>query len=182
MLGALFVLGSILTASSGLLFGPLVGVFADAGCHGKHRVVARPGRPSSRPGQRVSPAGRNADRTDALDRTMRPVGRRQRFVPGISDAFASYAFGTFEFRCGRWPVHLSVPRRGAFAYTALRGEDVTAAGVLRDRGGASPPSSVRSRRDTVPPVACTRPWRRRGRRRRGSGSRSRSTLSGRHAL
>lgn len=65
--------------------------------------------------------GRKADRTDALiERCGLWAVVGQRFVPGISDAFASYAFGTFGVPLWQMAVGAfigSAPR--AFAYTAL---------------------------------------------------------------
>lgn len=65
--------------------------------------------------------GERADRTDALiERCGLWAVVGQRFVPGISDAFASYAFGTFGVPLWQMAVGAfigSAPR--AFAYTAL---------------------------------------------------------------
>lgn len=188
-LGALFVPGPILAASSGLLFGPLVGVFVTLGATVGTAVVASlVGRRAGRASARALLGGERADRTDALiERCGLWAVVGQRFVPGISDAFASYAFGTFGVPLWQMAVGAfigSAPR--AFAYTALgaaigdRSPLLASCAIavwLRHRHHRCVRGATR-----VPPVACTRPWRRRGRRRRGSGSRSRSTLSGRHAL
>jgi uncharacterized membrane protein YdjX (TVP38/TMEM64 family) len=95
--GALFVPGSILAAGSGLLFGPLLGVFVTLGATvGTAIVASSVGRRAGRDSARALLGAARADRIDAL------IGRRglwavvgQRFVPGISDALASYAFGAF---------------------------------------------------------------------------------------
>lgn len=120
--GAAFVPGSILAAGSGLLFGPLLGVFVTLGATVGTAVVAsflgrRAGRDSAQ--ALLGPA--RADRMDAL------IGRGglwavvgQRFVPGISDALASYTFGAFGVPLWQMAVGAfigSAPR--AFAYTAL---------------------------------------------------------------
>jgi uncharacterized membrane protein YdjX (TVP38/TMEM64 family) len=107
VLGAIFVPGPILAASSGLLFGPLLGVFVTLGATVGTAVVAsllgrRAGRDSAR-------ALLGTDRADRLDELIQRRGLwavvGQRFIPGLSDALASYAFGAF-----------GVP---AFVYTAL---------------------------------------------------------------
>ncbi|WP_297824431.1 TVP38/TMEM64 family protein [Mycobacterium sp.] len=120
--GALFVPGSILAAGSGLLFGPLLGVFVTLGATvGTAIVASSVGRRAGRDSARALLGAARADRIDAL------IGRRglwavvgQRFVPGISDALASYAFGAFGVPLWQMAVGAfigSVPR--AFVYTAL---------------------------------------------------------------
>jgi uncharacterized membrane protein YdjX (TVP38/TMEM64 family) len=122
VLGALFVPGSILAASSGLLFGPLLGVFVTLGATvGTAIVASLIGRRAGRDSARALLGAQRADRVDAL------IERRglwavvgQRFVPGISDALASYAFGAFGVPLWQMAVGSfigSVPR--AFVYTAL---------------------------------------------------------------
>jgi uncharacterized membrane protein YdjX (TVP38/TMEM64 family) len=122
VLGAIFVPGPILAASSGLLFGPLLGVFVTLGATVGTAVVAsllgrRAGRESAR--ALLGPA--RADRIDALiERWGLWAVVGQRFVPGLSDALASYAFGAFGVPLWQMAVGAfigSVPR--AFVYTAL---------------------------------------------------------------
>lgn len=120
--GALFVPGSILAAGSGLLFGPLLGVFVTLGATvGTATAAGFVGRRAGRDSARALLGPARADRVDAL------IGRGglwavvgQRFVPGISDALASYAFGAFGVPLWQMAVGAfigSAPR--AFAYTAL---------------------------------------------------------------
>ena len=120
--GALFVPGSILAAGSGLLFGPVLGVFVTLGATVGTAVVASfVGRRAGRDSARALLGPARADRIDAL------IGRGglwavvgQRFVPGISDALASYAFGAFGVPLWQMAIGAfigSAPR--AFAYTAL---------------------------------------------------------------
>lgn len=120
--GALFVPGSVLAAGSGLLFGPVLGVFVTLGATvGTAIVASSVGRRAGRDSARALLGAERADRVDAL------IGRRglwavvgQRFVPGISDALASYAFGAFGVPLWQMAVGAfigSVPR--AFVYTAL---------------------------------------------------------------
>jgi uncharacterized membrane protein YdjX (TVP38/TMEM64 family) len=121
-LGAIFVPGSILAASSGLLFGPVLGVFVTLGAAvGTAIVASLVGRRAGRNSARALLGPARADRIDAL------IERRglwavvgQRFVPGISDALASYAFGAFGVPLWQMAIGAfigSAPR--AFAYTAL---------------------------------------------------------------
>ncbi|MCV7333204.1 TVP38/TMEM64 family protein [Mycobacterium cookii] len=122
VLGAIFVPGPILAASSGLLFGPLLGVFVTLGATVGTAVVAsllgrRAGRDSAR-------ALLGASRSERIDGLIERGGLwavvGQRFVPGLSDALASYAFGAFGVPLWQMAVGAfigSVPR--AFVYTAL---------------------------------------------------------------
>jgi uncharacterized membrane protein YdjX (TVP38/TMEM64 family) len=122
VLGAIFVPGPILAASSGLLFGPLLGVFVTLGATVGTAVVAsllgrRAGRDSAR-------ALLGASRADKLDELIQRRGLwavvGQRFIPGLSDALASYAFGAFGVPLWQMAIGAfigSVPR--AFVYTAL---------------------------------------------------------------
>lgn len=122
VLGALFVPGAVLAAASGLLFGPVLGVFVTLGATVGTAVVASlVGRRAGRDSARALLGRTRADRIDAL------IERRglwavvgQRFVPGISDALASYAFGAFGVPLWQMAIGAfvgSVPR--AFVYTAL---------------------------------------------------------------
>lgn len=121
-LGAIFVPGPILAASSGLLFGPVLGVFVTLGATVGTAVVASlVGRRAGRESARALLGTERADRIDAL------IERRglwavvgQRFIPGLSDALASYAFGAFGVPLWQMAIGAfigSVPR--AFVYTAL---------------------------------------------------------------
>lgn len=122
LLGALFVPGPILAAGSGVLFGPLLGTVVTLGSTvGTAAVAGLIGRRAGRESARELLGTQRADRIDAL------IERRglwavvgQRFVPGISDALASYAFGAFGVPL--WQLVFgaligSLPR--AFVYTAL---------------------------------------------------------------
>jgi uncharacterized membrane protein YdjX (TVP38/TMEM64 family) len=122
VLGALFVPGPILAASSGLLFGPLLGVFVTLGATvGTACVASLVGRRAGRDSARALLGASRADRIDALiDRYGLWAVVGQRFVPGLSDALASYAFGAFGVPLWQMAVGAligSVPR--AFVYTAL---------------------------------------------------------------
>lgn len=121
-LGALFVPGSILAAGSGLLFGPWLGVVVTLGAAvGTAIVASLVGRRAGRTSARAVLGPARAERVDALiDRRGLWAVVGQRFVPGISDALASYAFGAFGVPLWQMAVGSligSLPR--AFAYTAL---------------------------------------------------------------
>src|ERR1700712_971843 len=122
LLGAIFVPGPILAAGSGVLFGPVLGTFVTLfSAVGTACIANLVGRQAGRDGARSLMGAERADRLDAQ------VQRRglwavvgQRFVPGISDAFASYAFGAFGVPLWQTAVGAfigSAPR--AFVYTAL---------------------------------------------------------------
>jgi uncharacterized membrane protein YdjX (TVP38/TMEM64 family) len=122
LLGAIFVPGPILAAGSGVLFGPVLGLFVTLGATVGTAVIASLiGRRAGRNSARELLGAQRADRLDAL------IERRglwavvgQRFIPGISDALASYAFGAFGVPLWQMAVGAfigSVPR--AFVYTAL---------------------------------------------------------------
>ncbi|MGW0162887.1 TVP38/TMEM64 family protein [Mycobacterium sp. NPDC003323] len=122
VLGSLFVPGPILAAGSGLLFGPVVGVFVTLGATvGTATIAGLAGRRAGRESTRVLLGAERADRIDALiarGGLWAVVG--QKFVPGISDAAASYAFGAFGVPLWQMTVGAiigSAPR--AFVYTAL---------------------------------------------------------------
>lgn len=121
-LAAVFVPGPLLAAGSGLLFGPLLGTVVTLASTAATAVVA-------------ALIGRRAGRDSAyaLIGTQRSqwiegqIQRRglwavvgQRFVPGISDALASYSFGAFGVPLWQMAIGAligSAPR--AFVYTAL---------------------------------------------------------------
>ncbi len=122
LLGAIFVPGPILAAGSGVLFGPVLGLFVTLGATVGTAVIASLiGRRAGRNSARELLGAQRADRLDAL------IERRglwavvgQRFIPGVSDALASYAFGAFGVPLWQMAVGAfigSVPR--AFVYTAL---------------------------------------------------------------
>ncbi|MCV7423873.1 TVP38/TMEM64 family protein [Mycobacterium yunnanensis] len=122
VLGAVFVPGPILAAGSGVLFGPLLGTFVTLfSAIGTACITNLVGRRAGRDGARSLMGAERADRLDAQ------VQRRglwavvgQRFVPGVSDALASYAFGAFGVPLWQMAVGAfigSAPR--AFVYTAL---------------------------------------------------------------
>jgi uncharacterized membrane protein YdjX (TVP38/TMEM64 family) len=122
VLGALFVPGSMLAAGSGLLFGPVLGIFVTLGATvGTAIVASRVGRRAGRDSARALLGTKRADRIDALiERRGLWAVVSQRFIPGISDALASYAFGAFGVPLWQMAVGAfigSVPR--AFVYTAL---------------------------------------------------------------
>lgn len=122
VLAAIFVPGPLLAAGSGFLFGPLLGTFVTLGSTVTTAVIAafvgrRAGRDSAR-------ALIGADWATRLDEQIRRRGLwavvGQRFVPGISDALASYAFGAFGMPLWQMAIGAfigSAPR--AFVYTAL---------------------------------------------------------------
>ena len=122
VLAAIFVPGPLLAAGSGFLFGPLLGTFVTLGSTVTTATIAaligrRAGRTSARALLGAEWAGRID--TQIQRRGMWAVVG-QRFVPGISDALASYAFGAFGMPL--WQMALgaligSTPR--AFVYTAL---------------------------------------------------------------
>lgn len=121
-LGAVFVPGPLLAAGSGVLFGPVLGTFVTLGATvGTAIITSLVGRRAGRDSAR---ALLGADRVDRLDEQLTRRGLwaviGQRFVPGISDALASYAFGAFGVPLWQMAAGAfigSVPR--AFVYTAL---------------------------------------------------------------
>jgi uncharacterized membrane protein YdjX (TVP38/TMEM64 family) len=122
VLGAVFVPGPILAATSGLLFGPVLGLFVTLGASvGTAIITSLIGR---RAGRQSARALLGAERADRLDRMIQRRGLwavvGQRFIPGVSDALASYAFGAFGVPLWQMAVGAfigSAPR--AFVYTAL---------------------------------------------------------------
>jgi uncharacterized membrane protein YdjX (TVP38/TMEM64 family) len=122
LLGAVFVPGPILAAGSGVLFGPVVGLFVTLGATvGTALIAGLIGRRAGRTSARALLGQERADRLDGM------IERRglwavvgQKFIPGVSDALASYAFGAFSVPL--WQIAVgafigSAPR--AFVYTAL---------------------------------------------------------------
>ncbi|MFO7162586.1 TVP38/TMEM64 family membrane protein [Mycolicibacterium hassiacum DSM 44199] len=122
VLGALFVPGPILAGGSGLLFGPVLGLFVTLGATvGTAVITSLIGRRAGRDSARALLGPERADRLDALiDRHGLWAVVGQRFVPGVSDALASYAFGAFGVPVWQMAVGAfigSAPR--GFVYTAL---------------------------------------------------------------
>ena len=121
-LAAVFVPGPLLAAGSGVLFGPLLGTFVTLGSTVLTAMIAallgrRAGRDSAR-------ALLGPDWSSRIDAQIQRRGLwavvGQRFVPGISDALASYAFGAFSMPLWQMAAGAfigSAPR--AFVYTAL---------------------------------------------------------------
>jgi uncharacterized membrane protein YdjX (TVP38/TMEM64 family) len=122
VLGAIFVPGPILAAGSGVLFGPVLGTFVTLGATvGTATITGLVGRRAGRASAHALLGTRRADRLDAqIERWGLWAVVGQRFVPGISDALASYAFGAFGVPLWQLAVGAfigSAPR--AFVYTAL---------------------------------------------------------------
>ncbi|MEU6184368.1 TVP38/TMEM64 family protein [Nocardia sp. NPDC047038] len=122
VLGAIFVPGPMLAAGSGLLFGPLVGTFVTLGSAvGTATITSFLGRRAGRESARELLGAQRAERIDAqIERRGLWAVVGQRFVPGISDALASYVFGAFGVPLWQMAVGAfigSAPR--AFVYTAL---------------------------------------------------------------
>lgn len=122
VLGSLFVPGPLLAAGSGLLFGPVLGTFVTLGATvGTATIAGLAGRRAGRESTRALLGADRAARIDALiarGGLWAVVG--QKFVPGISDAAASYAFGAFGVPLWQMMIGAfigSAPR--AFVYTAL---------------------------------------------------------------
>ncbi|MBX7432226.1 TVP38/TMEM64 family protein [Mycobacterium sp. Y57] len=121
LLGAALVPGPLLAAGSGFLFGPLVGTFVTLGATaGTATVASLAGRRAGRDSARALLGPKRADRIDSLiDRGGLWAVVGQRFVPGVNDALASYAFGAFGVPLWQMAVGAvigSAPK--AFAYTA----------------------------------------------------------------
>jgi uncharacterized membrane protein YdjX (TVP38/TMEM64 family) len=122
ILGAIFVPGPILAAGSGVLFGPVLGTLVTLGATvGTATVTGLVGRRAGRDSARALLGTPRADRLDAqIERRGLWAVVGQRFVPGISDALASYTFGAFGVPLWQLAVGAfigSAPR--AFVYTAL---------------------------------------------------------------
>lgn len=122
VLGAIFVPGPILAAGSGVLFGPLLGTFVTLGSTvGTATITSLVGR---RAGKDSAYALLGTERADRLEDQIKHYGLwavvGQRFIPGVSDALASYAFGAFGVPLWQMAIGAfigSMPR--AFVYTAL---------------------------------------------------------------
>jgi uncharacterized membrane protein YdjX (TVP38/TMEM64 family) len=122
VLAAVFVPGPILAAGSGVLFGPVLGVFVTLGATvGTAIIASLIGRRAGRDSARALLGPERADRLDGLiDRRGLWAVVGQRFIPGVSDALASYAFGAFGVPLWQMAVGAFIgaaPR--AFVYTAL---------------------------------------------------------------
>ena len=122
VLAAVFVPGPILAAGSGVLFGPVLGVFVTLGATvGTAIIASLVGRRAGQDSARALLGAERADRLDGLiDRRGLWAVVGQRFIPGVSDALASYAFGAFGVPLWQMAVGAFIgaaPR--AFVYTAL---------------------------------------------------------------
>lgn len=122
LLAAVFVPGPLLAAGSGLLFGPVLGTFVTLGSAATTAVIAALiGRRAGRDSARALIGTQWAQRIDEqIKRRGLWAVVGQRFVPGISDALASYAFGAFGVPLWQMAIGAligSAPR--AFVYTAL---------------------------------------------------------------
>ncbi|VEG51831.1 Conserved membrane protein of uncharacterised function [Mycolicibacterium aurum] len=122
VLGALLVPGPLLAAGSGFLFGPVLGTFVTLGATvGNALISAYAGRRAGRDSARALLGSQRSDRIDGMiQRGGLWAVVLQRFVPGISDALASFAFGAFGvpmWQMAAGALIGSAPR--AFVYTAL---------------------------------------------------------------
>jgi uncharacterized membrane protein YdjX (TVP38/TMEM64 family) len=121
-LAAIFVPGPLLAAGSGFLFGPLLGTFVTLGSTVLTATIAAlVGRHAGRDSARALIGTQWAERIDTqIQRRGLWAVVGQRFVPGVSDALASYTFGAFGLPLWQMAIGAaigSVPR--AFVYTAL---------------------------------------------------------------
>lgn len=122
LLASIFVPGPLLAAGSGLLFGPVLGTFVTLGSTTLTAVIAAlVGRHAGRDSARALIGAQWAERIDSqIQRRGLWAVVGQRFIPGISDALASYTFGAFGMPLWQMAVGAligSAPR--AFVYTAL---------------------------------------------------------------
>ena len=163
VLGAIFVPGPILAASSGLLFGPLLGVFVTLGATVGTAVVASlVGRRAGRDSARALLGADRADRIDALIERRGTVG-------GGRSAFHSRPVGCAGLVCvrgvrssvvadGCWRVY----RFGAAGVRLYRAgrfdrEPVAGVGIHGDRGVVCDRDRRRVRRaQRLPEVAAAR--------------------------
>ena len=121
-LAAIFVPGPLLAAGSGFLFGPVLGTFVTLGSTVLTATIAAlVGRRAGRDSARALIGAQWAERIDTqIQRRGLWAVVGQRFVPGVSDALASYTFGAFGLPLWQMAAGAaigSVPR--AFVYTAL---------------------------------------------------------------
>lgn len=122
LLASIFVPGPLLAAGSGLLFGPVLGTFVTLGSTTLTAVIAALiGRRAGRDSARALIGAQWAERIDSqIQRRGLWAVVGQRFIPGISDALASYTFGAFGLPLWQMAIGAligSAPR--AFVYTAL---------------------------------------------------------------
>lgn len=122
VLATMFVPGPLLAAGSGVLFGPVLGTFVTLGLTVMTATIAAYlGRRAGRDSARALIGTQWAERIDAqIQRRGLWAVVGQRFVPGISDALASYTFGAFGLPLWQMAIGAfigSMPR--AFVYTAL---------------------------------------------------------------
>ena len=122
VLASMFVPGPLLAAGSGLLFGPVLGTLVTlCSATATAMLAAFLGRRAGRDSARALVGAQWAARIDSQIQQRglwAVVG--QRFVPGISDAMASYVFGAFGIPLWQMAIGAfvgSAPR--AFVYTAL---------------------------------------------------------------
>jgi uncharacterized membrane protein YdjX (TVP38/TMEM64 family) len=122
LLASMFVPGPLLAAGSGLLFGPVLGTLVTlCSAAATATLAAFLGRRAGRDSARALVGAQWAGRIDGQIQQRglwAVVG--QRFVPGISDALASYVFGAFGMPLWQMAIGAfigSAPR--AFVYTAL---------------------------------------------------------------
>ena len=122
ILASIFVPGPLLAAGRGLLFGPVLGTVVTL-CSAAltATIAAFVGRRAGRDSARALVGAEWAGRIDAqIQRRGLWAVVGQRFVPGVSDALASYVFGAFGLPLWQMAVGAfigSAPR--AFVYTAL---------------------------------------------------------------
>jgi uncharacterized membrane protein YdjX (TVP38/TMEM64 family) len=122
LLASMFVPGPLLAAGSGLLFGPVLGTLVTlCSTAGTATLAAFLGRRAGRDSARALVGAQWAGRIDGqIKRRGLWAVVGQRFVPGISDALASYVFGAFGMPLWQMAIGAfigSAPR--AFVYTAL---------------------------------------------------------------
>lgn len=122
VLAAVLVPGPLLAAGSGFLFGPVLGTFVTLGSTVTTATIAAAvGRRAGRDSARVLLGPVWAERIDTrIQRHGIWAVVGQRFVPGVSDALAAYAFGAFGMPLWQMAAGAligSAPR--AFVYTAL---------------------------------------------------------------